>query len=196
VAQGSIADVQAQAESQTGRYLLHAMLHPLEPRRFVASSGASGLLASSTSAAAALGLRGQKTLAKKNAEVPTSTSSAKAKGAKAQAVVLENDVQAAPAEVQWLTVHQADLHNLQAVTASLPLQRLVAITGVSGSGKSTLARDVLLANVQALVQQRSTKAGRDDFAAGRAPQARIVLTSQTLRSLLPARSRAAGRSTR
>jgi len=36
----------------------------------------------------------------------------------------------------------------------------VAITGVSGSGKSTLARDVLLTNVQALVQQRSTQAGR------------------------------------
>jgi excinuclease ABC subunit A len=49
------------------------------------------------------------------------------------------------------------------------LQRLVAVTGVSGSGKSTLARDVLLTNVQAWVQQRSTKAGREAMDAGQAP---------------------------
>jgi len=50
-----------------------------------------------------------------------------------------------------LTVKHARLHNLQDLTASVPLSRLVAITGVSGSGKSTFARDVLLANVQAAV---------------------------------------------
>jgi len=33
IAQGSVADVTAQAESQTGRYLLHAMRHPLQARR-------------------------------------------------------------------------------------------------------------------------------------------------------------------
>ena len=109
VAQGSVADVQAVAESQTGRYLLNAIRHPLGVRR---------------------------------------------------------PVEAAPDTVAWLTVHGARMHNLQAVTARVPLRRLVAITGVSGSGKSTLARDVLLANVQTAVQQRSTRAGREALDGG------------------------------
>ncbi|MBI2732594.1 MAG: hypothetical protein HYX44_04575 [Aquabacterium sp.] len=63
----------------------------------------------------------------------------------------DGERRAITAETPQLTIKKARLHNLDKVTVKVPLQRLVAVTGVSGSGKSTIARDVLLANVQAAV---------------------------------------------
>jgi excinuclease ABC subunit A len=122
VAQGSVKDITDAADSQTGKYLLHAMKHPLQARR----------------------------------TMPAFTAKIKV------------DADNTPA-LKWLELKGANLHNLQNVNVQIPLQRLVAVTGVSGSGKSTLARDVLLANVHTHVSQRSTKAGRDEQAAGKFP---------------------------
>jgi excinuclease ABC subunit A len=54
-------------------------------------------------------------------------------------------------ETEQLTITGARLNNLRTLDISLPLRRLVAISGVSGSGKSTLIRGVLFNNVQAAV---------------------------------------------
>jgi excinuclease ABC subunit A len=56
-----------------------------------------------------------------------------------------------------LHVKHATLHNLEDVSARVPLGRLTVVTGVSGSGKSTFARDVLRDNLARLVSEGRRK---------------------------------------
>ncbi|MDP3132280.1 MAG: excinuclease ABC subunit A, partial [Burkholderiaceae bacterium] len=153
VAQGSVADLSANPESVTGRYLLHAMKHPLQPRRVVSHDTGEVVTAEKVAEpdAAQPPQRGAKRKIKSGA-APVS--------AEPTPALLEN---------HWLEVRGARLHNLQNLTVEVPLQRLVVVTGVSGSGKSTFARDVLLTNAAVAVSQRSTFAGRTAWDAGERP---------------------------
>ncbi len=135
VAQGSVADLSAHADSTTGRFLAAPMKHPIAPRRGVLPPPRAE--------------EGRGRAGDFEAHAPSPAS-----GAGMQAGVRPAREGAAPA----LHLRGASLHNLKHIDIAIPLHRFVAVTGVSGSGKSTFARDVLLANVQAAVGARKPPA--------------------------------------
>jgi excinuclease ABC subunit A len=66
--------------------------------------------------------------------------------------------------VEFLSLTNATLHNLQNLSVEIPLARFVCLTGVSGSGKTTLAREVLLPLLNAKLHTQNISAASDDSA--------------------------------
>ena len=66
-----------------------------------------------------------------------------------------------------MTLERISLHNVHC-DVSIPLGRLVVITGVSGSGKSTVARDVLYTNLRRLLAADAGRRGRIELTGCRA----------------------------
>lgn len=79
-------------------------------------------------------------------------------------------------EIKLLGVSE---HNLKNVDVTIPLQRLVSVTGVSGSGKSTLIQDVLYAALRKAKGQPSDTPGRHRALQGHEHIADVVMVDQT-----------------
>src|SRR5688572_17147988 len=62
-----------------------------------------------------------------------------------------------------LVLDGIELHNVRNEDITVPVGRLVVITGVSGSGKSTVARDVLYANLKRLTAKHPRGAKRPEL---------------------------------
>ncbi len=58
-----------------------------------------------------------------------------------------------PPAAPWIEVRGASAHNLQHVDVSLPIGRMICVSGVSGSGKSSLVHDVISLAVQQELQR-------------------------------------------
>jgi len=84
-----------------------------------------------------------------------------------------------PAPQRWVSVRGAAEHNLKSLDVSLPLQRLVCLTGVSGSGKSTLLESILYRGLRKQQGHAVDAPGRHAALTGGEALAEVVLVDQS-----------------
>lgn len=85
---------------------------------------------------------------------------------------------AAVSERDWLVIRGATEHNLQNVTARIPLGCLVCVTGVSGSGKSTLVDEILRRALFQRLHRSTDRPGRHAGIDGMEKLDRVVVVDQ------------------
>lgn len=61
---------------------------------------------------------------------------------------------------KFLTIHGASEHNLKNIDVSIPLGKLICVTGVSGSGKSSLVNEIIYKHLAAKLNRAKIKAGK------------------------------------
>jgi excinuclease ABC subunit A len=66
----------------------------------------------------------------------------------------------------WIDIRGASANNLKDIDVSIPLNRMVVITGVSGSGKSTLIVDTLYQALSKIFNSTSEKIGKFESMSG------------------------------
>jgi excinuclease ABC subunit A len=98
-------------------------------------------------------------------------------GRKQVSEVLPDATETAPTAL--LTVKGARQHNLKGIDVSIPLQRLVCVTGVSGSGKSTLIQDVLYPALLKHFGKPTEAPGEHDSIKGAENISAVVMVDQT-----------------
>ena len=83
------------------------------------------------------------------------------------------------ADTRQIVVRGASAHNLKDIDVSIPLNRLVCVTGVSGSGKSTLMQDILFPALARLKGRPEDPPGAHRHVEGHEAFDEVVLVDQS-----------------
>ncbi|WP_263357449.1 excinuclease ABC subunit UvrA [Acidicapsa ligni] len=80
---------------------------------------------------------------------------------------------------KWLVIEGAREHNLQDVTAKVPLGVMTVVTGVSGSGKSTLVNDILYRSLAKTIYSSREEPGNHDLLTGADQVDKVIRIDQS-----------------